>query len=451
MQFGAVADARVLSTQEFLLYWSDCASLNGMEASTREVRPRAPAVGDEEIEASGESSPEVSISQAFGLGWNICCLFLPGDGMARSGNGRPDRLPSPRLFSDDQRLEIRLGQVRMALSHLESGVPVPGGKDAVELEAAEHLAVLESNGGPPPSPTDAERTQALRDAHVALARDLSCRDPRLAKAYHLGVALADTCHPPADRESLEEAFDPARTAQIGEWLADLTAALPHHAGRAVRLSCATWRQWVDDPQFEPTVTSQREGDEAGRMRRAKALATRDTDELEWSRDGRQVRRALVRQGEVWRALLTGEKPGNAMLELQDYVSAAGRSLRHGLRLIKGLWPAFLVALILLVAATWILVANDSAAAKVIGIVTLAGSVGVTWKGIFGGVGSVVAKLQRPVWGAALDEEVAAAITELPNGARLSGEKASAAAPAAGPEGGDVPLREEVLDSPELAA
>lgn len=163
-----------------------------------------------------------------------------------------------------------------------------------------------------------------------------------------------------------------------------------------------------------------------------------------------MRRSLVRQGEVWRALLSGEKPGTAMLELRDYVAAAARALGNGITLVRRLWPALLVALFLLVLGTLVLLGIQGPGAKLVGLASFAGAVGITWKGIGGGIGAVIKKLQEPVWGAALDEEIASAITILPAGVKPTTTEARDAAPAPGPPPGNLALHEEVEENEDWA-
>ena len=93
---------------------------------------------------------------------------------------------------------------------------------------------------------------------------------------------------------------------------------------------------------------------------------------------------------------------------------------------------------------------ESTGAKIVGLVTIAGSLGFAWKGVLGGVGAVVKKFQEPVWGAALDEEIAEAITILPAGAVSVNTSAPDLAPAPGPQSAALPLLEEVDENEEWA-
>jgi hypothetical protein len=391
------------------------------------------------------------VTQAFALGWNICLLYLSGATPAwRQWKQAPERLPSPSRFSKAERALIRLSQVRSTIDHFSGSVATSGRGGSLLSAAGEHVDQVNSRG--PGAVGGIDPRVSLCEAHLALAEALSASDARLAKAYHLGGELATVCHAPNDFESLQREFKRSRIARLGEWLADLTSLFPDHASRAVRLSCDEWRRWVENPQISEVkaADSNPEADSPGAIKRAAAFATGDRRAMNWDEDGKEVRRSLRRQGEVWRALLAGEKPGAAMLELQDYFATGARALRNAVRLFSGVMIPLLFALALLAIGSWLLVKNEGAGAKVAGLVTVAGAVGITWKGIFGGLGTVVGKLQGPVWGAALDEEIAAAITELPAGAKVESVEATKAAPASGPPSSVLAPPEENRAEPDWA-
>jgi hypothetical protein len=383
--------------------------------------------------AAAKAGREISVSDAFSLGWNVCLLYASGEQPEwQEQSGLPDRLPSPSVFSEPERSLIRLGQVRNAVHRLSSRFPAREGEESLFAGASVQIEALIPRG--PGIDGGSNPQENVRQAHRALARALSVCDARLAKAYHLGCDLACTCNKPKDRASLEEEFERRRIAQIGEALADLTSLLPDHSSRAVRLSCAEWRRWVQTPELSVAQA----GDDAASpppqgFERAKVRAVGKTREIDWSKEGDMVRKCLVRQGEVWRALLSGEKPGTAMLELQDYFATGARALKNAIKLLRGVWIPIVIALLLLLAGCLLLVTNEGALTKAAGLVTVAGSAGITWKGILGGLGPVIDQIQDPVWGAALDEEIAAAITCLPEGAQEVTEEAKKAAPAAGPQ------------------
>jgi hypothetical protein len=388
------------------------------------------------------------VNQAFNLGWNMCLLYRSGATPGwRTVSSIPELLPSPRSFDPAERSQIRMGQIRSAIDHFDNQLRTPDGHKSFAI-AGGHIERLR----PPPVEAPVVATvnprECIFEAHLALAEALGASDARFAKAYHLGVSLACVTQASVDRESLEREFERDRIARLGEWLADLASLLPDHSSRVVRLSCAEWRHWVENPTIRvaEAALAEKEVDpdsnSPGRIARVKARTDRDTRTLEWSKDGKRVKRALVRQGDVWRALLSGEKEGPAMLELQDYFATGTRALKDGARLMRGMLVPLCAALALLAVGFWLLVKFEGAGATAFGIATVAGALGITWKGIIGSLGGVADKLQEPVWGAALDEQIAASITKLPSGAQAESEDAEKAAPASGPQPDLLPLLNE---------
>ncbi len=127
--------------------------------------------------------------------------------------------------------------------------------------------------------------------------------------------------------------------------------------------------------------------------------------------------ALARQGELWRALLSGEKSGLDMLEIEDYLDAANR-LSARLRTVAGQllrkFPGLVAVAILLFVAGVVLavVFRDSAGAVVVAAGTILASLGLTWRAAGRAVGGLAAKLEQPLWGAELDFAITEAITLL---------------------------------------
>jgi hypothetical protein len=417
--------------------------LAGMEAGTLAATPPEAASPhpDGASSAAVVEEPKPPVTQAFGLGWNISRLFVSGTPPARRKRDTPPkRLPSPGSLSEGERSLIRLVQVRAIIEHLEARLAGTSASGSLHEAANEQISeLLPADDG---APHCKEPRANLLNAHIALGQALSCCDARLSKAYHLGVSLASTCYAPTDPESLVKEFDSHRTAQIGEWLADLTSLFPAHSCRAVRLSCRQWRRWVEEHQGSIGAVNGQKGG-AGPLQKVKARATNQKPEADPRKEWTEVRRTLARQGEVWRALLSGEKPGTAMLELRDYVAAAGRALGNGAGLIRRLWPVLVAVLALVATGTVLALAIEGPGARLVGLASFAGAIGITWKGIGGSVGTVAARFQEPVWGAALDEEIASAITTLPGGAKPASGKAWDTAPASGPPPSDLALHREV--------
>jgi hypothetical protein len=113
---------------------------------------------------------------------------------------------------------------------------------------------------------------------------------KLGKGYGLGRTLADTTRLPEDLKALHEKLGSHRIATLRAWIADLTSLFPPHAGHSVNDSLSEWVAWAEtQPESGPLDTKNK--------------------------------RLLRRQGERWRALLSGEKRGTDDLGFGEYVDA----------------------------------------------------------------------------------------------------------------------------------
>lgn len=145
---------------------------------------------------------------------------------------------------------------------------------------------------------------AAADLNCQILRALTAADFRIGKAYRLGVALASTTLSPESDGELDRSFG-TRAIEIRTALADLASVMRPHASRAVALSLRTWESWAADPELD-----------------GKPLASDD-----WA----AVRCALRRQGQLWRALLSGEKDGIDMLAIGDTCKRRTASYATGRR------------------------------------------------------------------------------------------------------------------------
>ena len=143
-------------------------------------------------------------------------------------------------------------------------------------------------------------------------------------------------------------------------------------------------------------------------------------------------RTVRRQGVVWRALLSGEKSGDARLDLPDYLRAAVQTLRRTTRLLWGVRVPILIALVAFGVGAWLLLKDGSTGKLLVGLAAVTSAFGFTWKGTLGAMGRVASGLEHPVWGAELDAVIAEAITESPPGAIFAWDEPKEAAPASGP-------------------
>jgi hypothetical protein len=320
--------------------------------------------------------PDPHVATAFALGWQIAELYRP-DSPSHVPPANLEDLPGIGKLDEAQRQRIALRQVQAALAKLAE--PMEKGHVA-EPDLAELETCLMQ-------PTDAGTQQdAVRKLHVELLESLTAADFRLGKAYGIGRSLADTTRNPASAETLLAELEPHRIAQLRERIDDLATALPAHAGHGVSISLARWTE-----RLFPTERPETPGTthEAG-------------DQLERASEALPV---LERQGQLWRALLSGEKSGPDMLRTRNYIDAVWRLLRR-------YWPLIALVLLLFVGGLTYIIIEGSKTAFVAGVSAIVASFGLTWKGVGSTLGAAGAKAELHIWGGEIDTAIADAVTLL---------------------------------------
>jgi hypothetical protein len=128
--------------------------------------------------------------------------------------------------------------------------------------------------------------------------------------------------------------------------------------------------------------------------------------------------SLLRQGDVWLSLLTGQQATAGLLTPEGYVAAGeaalGRSARIVVRVLQHYWAA-LAVLILASAAVISLAAWFLGGASMVWtqIAAIAGSLGITAKGIATATGKLVREGEQPIYAVAKQDAIAWAVTNLP--------------------------------------
>jgi hypothetical protein len=321
-----------------------------------------------------EPAPDPRAAEAFALGWQIAVLYRPEQRRVATPAAEAD-LPSIGRLSEAQIIGLGLDRVQVAVHGLH-GKLSDAGLDPPDITGLRSQIVATT--------TPEDRRDLVRTLHLQLNSVLGAADFRLGKAYGLGRAIADTCRNPGSLADLRAELADARMATLVSWLDDLSSAFPPHAGHSVRESLRAWHAWA-------------------------TTATDPAPDEVWA--------LLRRQGDLWRALLSGEKLGTDMLEIDNYLDAAERLLARTRALVWRFVRRFPVLVALVVAlfagGVALIVIGSSSASVVAGLGSVLAAVGLTWRGVGGTVGNVVAGLERPLWGAELDKAITGAITLLP--------------------------------------
>jgi hypothetical protein len=399
-----------------------------------------------------------SVIAAFVLGWHMAELFHAD--VPRSRQRRQARL--------DKLVGIGeldpLSQARLLLGQVQADVRRIWRLD----DSAQELPDL----SPVRSLLEAEVRQpgqlqvAVAELHQQLLVTMTVADFRLGKAYGLGRALAETALLPDARnpQTFQRLFARYRLANLVSWLADLKSIFPPHAAEAVRGSLQAWAAWSEAPALRPARDNRRrvsdaevDGQASGPASMSPPAApsrrrtiwsswwTRHSSEpqtrpVDWESpaDCESVIRTLHRQGQLWRAILSGEKDGVDLLTADDYVRTADRLLGHLRRLTLGFlrrfWITTTAVALVLVAAIVTVLTVRAVSTTVAAVLTAAGAIGITWKGAASGLGRVLAQAQRPLWDSELDVAVANAITLMPRERRTADRPTAAKDPPDGPDG-----------------
>jgi hypothetical protein len=374
-----------------------------------------------------EPVPDARVTAAFSLGWHVAELYRP-DVQTRAP-ARPDDLPALGRLDPEERVSISLRQVGAGLARVGPAITAAGLKvpDTKALDAA--FAV---------PPDQAARSQAVVTLHVTLLATLTATEARLGRAYGLGRALADTTRHQSSMPELARELDPQRIAQVRSWLDDLASVLPAHAAKSVSQSLGRWADALHAPP-QPTPPGTHPG----------AVPVGP---------GSELLDLVGRQGELWRALLSGEKAGADMLVVDNYLDAATGMLSTSRRMVARFlihfwWLAALIVLLFAGGVLLIVLAAGSAASVVAGVGGVLASLGLTWKGVGNTLGGAAGAIEEHLWGAELDDAIADAITLLPTNPKEKGDRrrlAEAARRGATPAGGPAPqLLEPVIDPERL--
>ena len=333
-------------------------------------------------------SGEDRVCAAVALGWQVAVLYhSPVHRGPVEDPPREARLPGYSGFSPATHARWLGEQIAATAGRLVTDPP-----QALMEALSAALAWLDA--------ADREREttlSAIFTLHCRLLEALYVTDFRLAKAYGLGRALAETSLVPARAHgdgaaaAFRDLLASGRVNTLNDWLVELKTLLPDHAAYAVTSGLRDWRDWV-----------------------AKQPAAAD-----WP----SAQKAMHVQGYLWRELVTGEKAATDMLKLSGYLAAA-RQIAWRFR-----WVILLAVLAAVgVVVTLVLLPGVSPTARLLGALAWIGAtLAAAMRASDALFGSAV---KGGLWQTELDESVAHAATRLPPPARprrITGSAAGAMA------------------------
>jgi hypothetical protein len=276
--------------------------------------------------------------------------------------------------ADAARVELACAQIRADAARLKKRL------EAVDQDAAALGDAIRGLAG-----AQEDRPGAAEALSATLGAQLLAADFRLGKGFSVGRAMAALCartrfSAAAFREDLLDGHD-----KLHDWLSQLATALPPNAAHSVRDSLNMWGQALADGAH--------------------------VDDL--------AHDDVIRQGERWRSLLSGEKAGKDALELTDYVGVAegmvAQIRRLAVRAVLAMKLYLLAVVALAVLGVVGIVVWQHTAGSAAGIASILTALGLTWKGLGGSLGRAVARVEQPAWDAEVDRAIAYAIsTPLPD-------------------------------------
>jgi hypothetical protein len=291
-------------------------------------------------------------------------------------------------MSDHERAIVLLEQADAARAVLNAGL-------GIELPGLDPIRTVLDR---PDHHRDDVRREIMT-VYLSIRSALLGAAPPAATGYGLGRLLADTIWLPKSGhpEAFLERFNIYRIGNACNWLDDLAAAFPHRAAVAVHVSIQAWASWVNGRQ---------KGGNSGP-----------------ESFGEDVLRALHRQGEMWRRLLSGETDPLHLLGPGDYVAAGERLLQRG-RQIAGrfVWkwlPAIVVFIAVSGGAIWAALTYAPAGTDRLAAVLVSGAaaLGLSWKGIGATLGKTLNRAENALWISEVDVATAQAATILPSRAK----------------------------------
>lgn len=280
---------------------------------------------------------ERAVELGFLLGWHMAELFFlsaessrgPDQGNDAVSSSQPAFMTAMDDLSAAQQARLLAGKIHTEARALAAHIS--GANPAVDLGALTTdgsdglvLAVAESEG---PGTATFRKHVSEQDVRILLA--LQAADPSVGKSYMLARDLAAVVLNPAHLTA-RILRDQQRMGRLYEALEDLKSQYAQWAADAVRRNLLEWQRWAD-------------------------AAGTSVDA------GTPPANVLLRQAEIWRAMLGGEKAPGDFLRPQDYLEANrkmllefGRELRTAItanrRVVAAIAAMTLVAVVAIGAA-----------------------------------------------------------------------------------------------------
>lgn len=366
-----------------------------------------------------EEAFKAKVQRAFALGWHVAELcYLPKD--VHTDGSAQDPLPPAPDLDLPSRANLLIAQISADLDWL--GLETTGATRALGAAAQPGeggmsvIPQLDPIRLPPSTALDAAGAEAAAESlHRPILLRLTVSNAELGKSYSLGVGLARTVLqayeevqavlPEATaretgaglqlvKERVARGFTEQRVRELWSDIKDLKSRFPPYAADPIAAGVTDWCRW------------------AGAGKTTRSGQPSDSDQLLTTTS------RLRRQGQIWRALLSGERKPTDVLLTANYIDGAIDLVRKYaslvLRLLGRNAGTLLVALFMVaVFAVAGVILQKISGSFVTWIAGLLAALGITGASVLAAVKSLTSRAEEALWETELTSAIGVAINYVP--------------------------------------
>ena len=368
------------------------------------------------------------IPVAVEIGWTMG--VLAGTARSLSANAQQastDPLPTEHELEPADRRDLEAQRVTTLLGRL--GGLLPSGSDPqqqvpqVQLPGGAQAAAPAAADAPGDqamaAQANADILRNLTQANLDILNWLVPAGREYSVAYQLGRSLRDTANPPPSagtgRDALVKQLSRDRVSTIQAWLSTLQPYLPADSAAIVSVSIGRWSD---------LSTAIFDKNSPGRLRRFTVnKGFRGFKRQSESDVAAKLTASLLPQGDAWINLLVGTESSQRLLAPEGYVAAGEATLGRSARIVRRVAAHYWFVLLILAAALggvlYLAAAGISGAGRVwTQIAAVAGTFGVTWRGIATVVTRLSKEAGKTLFGLEKIDAMAWTVTTIPSGLSL---------------------------------
>jgi len=334
------------------------------------------------------------VQLALYAGWTMAVLY---GGIASTAGARAT-LPTVNELPPAERRRVEKARLRHLLTRL-----LP---DVAAADLAATLSEVPAGEG---DQEQQARRSRLESLNLDILTSLTAARPEWQLAYEVGRSLRDTANPPGGADRLGAQLERGRIAKLQEWLATLSREFPRRSAAVVAASLGRWSDLAE-------VTVGTSG-ASQRSLRLPILPLQPGPDRQ-AQIAENMRTYLLRQGDVWLMLLTGELATSGLLTPEGYVAAGEAALRRTGAIVRGIIRHYWLGLLLVAVA---LGGTLALAALYLGgagrvwtsIACIVGALGASVQTIAATSSRLAAEAERPVFAMTEEDAMAWTITTMP--------------------------------------